>query len=509
MSTDAPVRVLYRASRVRTLSRPATGEWLLVDGRHVQRVGSGPPPEADRVVELPGATILPGFVDAHVHLTGTGLSMVGLPIERARSAEDLLGLVAEELTHAPTRIFAHGFDESTWPTRRLPALPELDALSDVPIVLVRADGHISLANTPALAASGVLRHDGVERDADGRPTGVLVGEANAHAQRWFHESLTDHDLRELQLEAAALAASRGVTCVHEMAIPAQRGRREVEVLLGHRERLPLDVVVYVADTEIPWLVDLGIETMGGDLNVDGSIGARTAAVAGAYVDADGDGVLYQDAEMLTEVFHNAHLAGMQIGVHAIGDRAIAQILSVWERIHASLDSRGRRHFRARRHRIEHFEMAGPAEVERAAILGLAISVQPAFDAAWGHPGGLYEQRLGEERAARMNPFGTMLGRGLEVGAGSDSPITDLDPIAGILALERHHDPAQRITREEAVHLFTVGAARLANDEGKKGSLHPGAHADFAAYDEDLLTAADPTGIRPILTVSRGREVFAR
>src|SRR5207302_629535 len=116
------------------------------------------------------------------------------------------------------------------------------------------------------------------------------------------------------------------------------------------------------------------------------------------------------------------------------------------------DSRQRRHFRARRHRVEHFEIPSAEQVERAAALGLAISVQPAFDAAWGHPGGLYEQRLGERRAFGMNPFGTLLGRGLEVGGGSDSPITPLDPMWGVWALETHHDPTQRLTREEGVRV---------------------------------------------------------
>ncbi len=503
------MRTLYRAGRVRTLGVPALGEWLLVDERHVERVGSGDPPSADRVVELPGTTVIPGFVDAHVHLIGTGLSMLGIPIERARSAEELLGIVAEEITHAPSKVFAHGFDESGWPHRVLPSLADLDDLTEVPMILVRADGHLALANSAALRASGALDIEGVERDADGRPTGVLRRAANERAQRWFHDSLSDHEVRELQLEAASLAASRGVTAVHEMSIPAQRGRREVEVLLAHRARLPVEVVPYVADTDLPFVLDLGLGTLGGDLTIDGSLGARTAALLDGYADADGDGVLYRDDDELAPLFHNAHLAGLQVSVHAIGDRAIEQTLRVWERVYHALDSRERRHFRARRHRVEHFEMADAGQIERAAMLGLAISVQPAFDAAWGHPGGLYEQRLGERRATGMNPFATLLARGLAVGAGSDAPITDLDPMLGIWAVEHHHDPGQRLGREDAVHLFTTGAAGLARQEDKRGRLQPGMSADFAAYDDDPVTVPDPRGVRPVLTVSRGREVFAR
>ena len=195
-------------------------------------------------------------------------------------------------------------------------------------------------------------------------------------------------------------------------------------------------------------------------------------------------------------------------MHAIGDRAIEQVLVVWEQVYQSLDSRGRRHFRARRHRIEHFELASPAQVERAAMLGLAASVQPAFDLRWGHPGGLYEIALGSQRAEAMNPFRTMLDRGMELGAGSDAPVTELDPMLAITAFERHHSKEQRLTRAEAIRVFASGSARLAHQEEKKGALAPGMHADFAVYDADPMTADEVEGLRPALTVSLGREVFA-
>jgi len=452
---------------------------------------------------------MPGFIDTHVHLTGTGMSSVGIPLEQARSGDELLGLVAEEITHSPTRILAHGFDESRWQRPDLPTLAELDELADMPVILIRADGHIALANTAALKESGALAEKGVQRTAEGAPTGVVRQDANAAVQRWFHQSLGEHEIRELQLQAAATAASRGITCVHEMAIPASRGRKDIEVLLQHGPQLPVDVIPYVAEKDIPYVMDLGLETIGGDLSLDGSIGARTAGVSEGYADGDGNGILYEDDDELAQFFHNAHLAGLQVGVHAIGDAAIEQALRVWERVYRTLDSRQRRHFRARRHRVEHFELVSSNQIERAAALGLAISVQPAFDSEWGHPGALYEQRLGRERALGMNPFGTLLGRGLEVGAGSDSPVTSLDPMEGLWALETHHDPSQRMTREAAVRLFTRGSARLAHLEDKKGSLEPGMQADFAAYEVDPMTTDDVRGLRPILTVSRGREVFAR
>ena len=153
-------------------------------------------------------------------------------------------------------------------------------------------------------------------------------------------------------------------------------------------------------------------------------------------------------------------------------------------------------------------MASPEVIERAAMLGLGVSVQPTFDARWGSPAGLYEQALGPARAAGMNPFRDLVRRGMEVGAGSDSPITTIDPLVGVAAFEAHHDPEQRLGREEAMRVFTLGSARLAHQEGKKGSLEPGKHADFVVYDVDPLEAESLADLRPVLTVSLGRDVYA-
>jgi predicted amidohydrolase YtcJ len=146
-------------------------------------------------------------------------------------------------------------------------------------------------------------------------------------------------------------------------------------------------------------------------------------------------------------------------------------------------------------------------VERAAILGLAVSIQPAFDRLWGQGDGLYEQRLGPARAMAANPVRTMLERGIELGIGSDSPVTPLDPMLAIASLEGHHEPRQRLQRLEALKLHRKGSARLGHQEGKKGVLEPGMHADFAAYEADPLDVDSVEGLRPILTVSLGREVF--
>ncbi len=377
------------------------------------------------------------------------------------------------------------------------------------MVIRRADGHLALANSAAIAASRVLGLEGCERDDRGASTGRLTQEANRQIGRWAAESLAENRIEELQLAACAEAASRGVTTVHEMAMPLEAGYRDLEVLLGHRARLPVDTVVMPATTDIARVIDLGLTAIGGDLPLDGSIGARTAALSEPYADVDSQGVTYLTDGELLEFFRDGHGAGLQVGIHAIGDRAIEQAISSWESVYRSLDSRERRHFRARRHRIEHFELPAEEHVERAAALGLAISVQPAFDATWGAPLSLYEAALGPDRASAMNPFRTVLERGITMGAGSDAPVTPLNPWAAIVAMEAHSQRGQRLHRSDALRVHTTGGARLARQEEKKGTLEPGFHADFSVWDVDPIESAADLHRRPILTVSLGREVFAR
>lgn len=504
------MRTLYRAARVHTLSYPQTGEWVLIDDRHVQRVGSGDPPDADRIVELPGATILPGFIDTHVHLTRTGSALANRDVEAAGSAQELLALARERASEGEGAVVLLGFDESRWEDPTHPGLEQLDAATSRPLVIHRVDGHVALANSAALDAAGIRSdQEGVERDANGAPTGRVTRDAVERLGRWASASLEDNEIQELQLRAAALGASNGVTAAHEMSMPHWLGLRDLQVFLGHRDRLPMDVAPVVASMDIPQIMDLGLPAIGGDLPMDGSIGARTAAVMAPYADSEGSGTGYHEDGELETFFHAGHTAGLQVGVHAIGDRAIEQVLTVWEGVYGALDSRERRHFRARRHRIEHFEMASTSQIERAAMLGLAVSVQPTFDRYWGQPGGLYEAGLGWDRAAAMNPIRTMIDRGIQVGAGSDTPITPFDPMLSIAACEMHHDVAQRLSRFEAIRLHTSGGARVGHQEDKKGVLGPGMHADMAIFDEDPMTTDAVEGLRPILTISLGREVFAR
>ena len=413
---------------------------------------------------------MPGFIDTHVHLTSTGESLANSDVYATRSKQELLDVARRRASTGDGPVLLQGFDETLWEDRALPSLSEIDSTTPRPLVIRRVDGHLALANSAAIAAADISSIPGVQRDADSRPTGRITEEAAKRLGRWLSLAFTDRDVQELQLKGAALAASRGVTCVHEMSMPLELGMRDLQVFLSHRGSLPVDSVPIVATMDIPQVIDLGMTTIGGDLPADGSLGARTAALSFPYVDGSESGTLYYSDDDLAGFFQDGHGAGLQVGMHAIGDRAIEQVLSAWERVYQTLDSRQRRHFRARRHRIEHFEMPTEGQIERTAMLGLAVSIQPAFDRLWGEPASMYEIAVGAERAVKMNPFRSLLERGIEVGAGSDTPITPLDPMLALAALEEHHDEQQRLARFASIRLHTIGGARLAHQEDKKGAL---------------------------------------
>ena len=493
------MRTLYRGGAVYSTTDPfATA--LLVDGDTVAWLGSEEAADArvgevDDVVDLAGALVAPAFVDAHVHVTETGLALGGVNLRGVRSVGEILAAVEAAARSGRGRpILGHGWDERNLAEGRPPTGAELDRASAGGVVyLARVDSHSAIVSTALAAAADARAHAGwsddgrVERDAH-------------HAVRTATRSgLSAAARAEAQRTALRAAAAAGIGCVHEMSAPHIAPEVDLAALVGlagpdGEEPLP-DVVPYrgqlVGDEAEAkeLLTRLGVQVAGlaGDLNADGAVGSRTAAFREPYADADTHGHVYLTVEQIRDHVVACTAVGLQAGFHVIGDAALDAVIEGFRR---AAERAGLAAVRAAGHRLEHVETPDSAAVARLADLGLVASVQPAFDAAWGGLDGMYAARLGADRAARMNPFAALAAAGVPLAFGSDSPVTPFAPWEGVRAAVFHTDPEQRISAKAAFAAHTRGAWRAARRPGQ-GALAPGAPATLAVWDAAELVVQAP------------------
>lgn len=455
-------------------------------------------PPHDRLVDLGHAWVCPSFVDAHVHGTATGIALTGLDLRGSASlAECLDRLRRYGQEHADDTLIGFSWDDFTWPEQRPPMAAELaDAAPDRAVLLARVDGHSCVVDTGTLARLPLDGLAGVDRDADGEPTGLLVEQAGEAARRRLFARLSPPQLDAARRATCRRAVALGIGALHEMGHPGISSLADARTWAAGD--WPVDVHTWWAQLDPSAAEDL---RPGGDLFLDGSIGSHTAAVFDGYADGGGVGKLFHDDDAVAGFFLGATQAGRGAAVHAIGDQAIDQAVRALE---AAAAVTGVHAVRACRHRIEHLEMVSPDQVTRLSDLGVVASVQPAFDAAWGGPHGLYARRFGAATASRMNPFAWFSAAGVPMAFGSDATVTPLDPWGGVWAAE-HHQGGQGVPRRAALTAHTLGG-RFAAGQDDVGPLRPGARADFAVWGEDPLTVQDPRVLPCLATVVAGQVV---
>lgn len=481
------------------LPSAARASWVLAADGSFAGIGDDDRPEADRIVDLGGAHVYPSFVDAHVHLPATGLYAAGMDFRGERSRAAILGSFKERAADGSALLFGGNFEDLDAPLLGA----DLDgAVGDRPALLARADMHSTVVSGALLAELDLTGIEGVDRDESGAPTGFLREQAAAAAWTWFDRNLPKQQATDAIRSAVQLAYSKGITSVHEMHVVEWRGWAAWDILAEAIAGMALVVVPYIATTDVERVKEMGFHRIGGDYFLDGSFGSHTAWLSEPYLSpppsgSSSTGISYRDDEGLYDFFLEAQRADLQVGVHAIGDAAIEQAIATWERVAGVV---GVDEVRRKGHRIEHFECSSDDHLERARVLGLRASVQPAFDLYWGGPHGLYAERMGWERARKMNRFGTMIEHALVVGAGSDSTVTPLDPFVQMKAMRAHHLEDERLGRTLAIKMHTMGSRALAFGPGLDGTLEPGAVADLVALDRNLadtevddLTATEVLG----------------
>ena len=445
-------------------------------------------------VDLSGLTVLPGFIDAHVHVLHTGLAETGWSVSLGgmtrQEALDRLHQVASERTDGQW-IQASGWDESTWTDRRMLDRAALDrAVPDHPLIAIRVDGHLLAANSPAIERlpTGIPEHL-VDRNA-----GHVREEAIHYVKQRVQPGL------EQQIEAVAGAARRfhaeGITSVHTMTppkrFPALRQACHavsLRVAAYASSLAPWECIDQLAPQDDPWFRVVGWKTF-----ADGSIGARNAAMSVAYADGGCGALNHADDDLRAWIRHAGH-DDWATAVHAIGDRAIAQVLDAHQAAGspASLP-----------HRIEHFEFPAKAQIQRAVGDGIALCMQPNFVGNWSGPGGLYEEAIGEVRDRKGNPLRALVDAGALLAFGSDGmPVSARYGIHSTV-----HAPAsgQRLAVDEAVAAYTETPARLVGESSDKGRLAEGLLADLVVLREDPRHADRIDEIDVVATMVGGRFV---
>jgi len=472
--------------------------------------------------------VVPGFIDSHTHMTMGGLNLLAVDLRKTKDPADFTRQLAAFAKTRPAGnwLTDGAWDHEQWSPPLLPTREMLDpATGDRPACLARQDGHMIVCNSLALARAGITRATPdppggvIVRDASGEPTGVLKDAAMDAIGR-VRPPRTRDELVEGLRAAMVHAASLGVTSVQDLpgdagdlgAWQLLRGRREMTLRVNYRPSLSnweraRQMQASMKNDE--WLRIGGVKGY-----ADGSLGSTTALFFQPYADdPETSGVYAAEAIPLSRLEERvlaADKAGLQVEIHAIGDRANAEILDVFERV------AGQNGPRDRRFRIEHAQHLRPADIPRFGALGVIASMQPYHaidDGRWA------EKRIGRERCKTTYAFRSLLDARARLAFGSDWDVAPLSPIAGMDAAVTRRTidgknpkgwfPEQRIGVEEALRAYTATAAWAAFEEKEKGTLAPGRLADFVVLSHDILAipAEEIVSTRVDVTVVGGRIVY--
>jgi predicted amidohydrolase YtcJ len=482
-------------------------------------------------IDVGGKLVLPGFNDAHVHFFSGGENLAGVQLRDAKSEDEFRRRIAEFAVKQPAGrwITGGGWDHENWTPARLPTRQSIDAASaGHPVFVERLDGHMGLANSAALQLAGIARETPdppggtIVRDAGGEPTGVLKDAAMERMYRAIPAPSQDQ-IADAVRAAMRYAAENGVTSVQDMSAAPQILRVYQPLLARGELTVRISGHQPLATWERLAAVGLRADFGGEKLHIgglkgfaDGSLGSTTAFFFEPYLDAPNTSGL-ANSEMIPESKMQTHIldadrAGLQVAVHAIGDKANHIILGMYE------EAMRQNGARDRRFRIEHAQHLRMEDIPRFGKLHVIASMQPYHcvdDGRWA------EKRIGPERAKGTYAFRALLDSGAVLAFGSDWDVAPMQPLMGIYAAAtrrtldgKHPDgwvPEQKITVAEAIRAYTMGSAYASFEERIKGSIEPGKVADMVVVSDDILSipAVEIERVRVETTVFDGKAIYRR
>jgi predicted amidohydrolase YtcJ len=483
-----------------------------------------------RVLDLNGRTVIPGMIDAHVHLLNLGNSLRNVDLVGTTSYDEVIARVVSRARETPpgTWIQGRGWDQNDWGVTQFPTHEALSrAVPNHPVVLTRIDGHATLVNAAAMRAANVTGQTQdpaggrIEKNADGSPTGVLVDAAMGIVNRQVPPATKEQ--MKTAVQAAIAEMNRwGLTSVHDAGVP--RAVIDVYEEVAREGRFNIRDYVMVAnnDSSINHYLQRGPQLGLYDgrlwiksikISADGALGSRGAALIEPYTDDPrNSGLALVPAGRVRDIGVKALRAGFQLNVHAIGDRANRTVLDEFQ---AAFDSVP---LADHRFRIEHAQIIHPDDVPRFAQLGVIPSMQASHqtsDMYWA------VNRIGPTRVLGSYAWRSLLNSGVIIANGSDLPVERTNPLISFMASVSRQDargwpaggwyPEQRMTREEALKSMTIWAAYSGFMEKDVGSLAPGKLADFVVLDQDIMRVPPELILNTnvIATYLGGRAVFQK
>ncbi len=483
-------------------------------------------PQDIRLIDAGGRLLTPGFIDAHVHFLTGGFRLASVQLRDARTPQEFIARIRDFAAGVPegTWILGGDWDHEQW-GGTLPHRSWIDSVTARhPVWVSRLDGHMALANSLALKRAGItaatpeVAGGSIVRDKNGEPSGIFKD--NAMDLIWPHVPDAPGHIKDRALQAAmSYVARQGVTSVHSMGTwddlaVYERARNRGKLRTRIYAVVPLSSWQKLRDkVERDGRGDAWLRIGGLKGFVDGSLGSHTAAFFEPYSDApDNSGLLLIEPDLLFERVAAADRAGLQVMVHAIGDRANDMLLTLFQRVRTQNGERDRRF------RIEHAQHLRAQDIARFARLDVIASMQPYHaidDGRWA------ERVIGAERCRTTYAFRSLLENGARIAFGSDWFVAPPTPLEGIYAaltrrtLDGKHPggwvPEQKISLEQALRGYTAAGAFAGFEEDTRGTLTPGKLADFVVIDRDLfaIPAEQIREARVDLTVVGGRVVFER
>jgi predicted amidohydrolase YtcJ len=460
------------------------GKIVIVGSASEVEKGAG---KSTQLIDVKDKTILPGFIDSHTHPVFTGTARLGVELFSVKSIAETLEKITQRAKITPPNkwVYCPGYNRFVVKEKRFPSKQELDAISTKhPIAVHHFDGHFCMLNSPALKLLGLSPDmEGVVTDSRREPTGLIEDPASAYTIGGIGGLSGDDEIMEAMMVVAREALEVGITTIH-----AKDPIENAKLIQKNKDRLPvrtkpmLFFPLFEDEGDLDQVINS--DTFGKRACVavigDGSVDAHTGAMFEPYSDEPTAlGMLYYGDEELYRFVEKAHLAGLQVSIHAESDRSIEQAISTYEKV---LEKHPRKDHR---HRIEHFEMPLGDHIKRVAQAGVVLAMQPMFLTVGGDSNlDYYRGLFGEERVKRCHPYRSILNEGILVSGGSDSPVTRMNPLGGIQVCVTHPIKEQRIELYEAIKLFTINGAKIGFEEGLKGSIEEGKLADFVVLSED-------------------------